>query len=87
MTQDAAAPFLKVSHIILTSLFALLGIFGIVKAMGSDDGSSKQVVVDHERRIILLEQKFERMMEKQGEMVGDIKVIRTYVENSKEKNQ
>jgi hypothetical protein len=84
MTLPKTSPtWTNVALVVLALASLFLAIFGTVRAMGAND----QVVVDHERRIILLEQKFERMMEKQGEMVGDIKVIRTYVENSKEKNQ
>lgn len=63
-------------------LMAILAIAAAVAAGGAVD----RTVEDHDRRILRLEEKFERAMEVQQSMASDIRVIRVTVENEKEKH-
>jgi len=54
----------------------LLATLALVKASGASD----KTIQDHERRLQILEAKFEKAMEVQANMAGDIRVIRAIIE-------
>lgn len=73
--SDAA---LRKMHTWITIIVAITALISFVKLAGAND----RAIGDHERRIQLLEQKFERSMENQAQMSGDIRVIRAVLEES-----
>jgi hypothetical protein len=66
-----------------TFLTAILSIAAVVAAFGAID----RTVEDHDRRILLLEEKFERVMEVQHGMASDVRSIRESLQREKESHQ
>jgi hypothetical protein len=58
-------------------IMAVLAVAAVVAAFGGQD----RTIDDHDRRIIRLEEKFERAMETQQGMASDIRVIRFTIES------
>lgn len=79
MTDRAAVSTLKSSHLIVTAIFAAIGIIGSVKTLGAND----RTLAEHERRISEMERKFELALERQAVMAESVAVIRERIEHPK----
>jgi len=64
-------------HTWVTICVATTALISFVKLAGAND----RAIAEHERRIQLLESKFERALENQAVMAGDIRVIRAIIES------
>lgn len=72
--SDAAKKSLQSwATVLLAIVLAMLGGAKIA-------GANETRVEDHERRLQILETKFERALENQANMAGDIRVIRAIIE-------
>ena len=63
-------------HTWLTIIVSATALISFVKLAGAND----RAIQEHERRIQLLESKFEKALENQATMAGDIRVIRAIIE-------
>lgn len=70
--------FIKLFQNWATILVAVIAIVTFIKLAGANEAR----VSDHERRIQMLEAKFEKALENQANMAGDIRVIRAIIEKA-----